>query len=151
MNPLFLILNDGFKFFDTGKSLFKIKPREIVARFIFNKNHITKKGVIKFGAFIPNKMGDTSVNRICDLDEELIWEIGRFVESKRKQNLYGRADINVGRIFHNLLKIKPWPFPLLSHANITDYPAFDPQLRNAKQKEIAADLAKDSSSKVYSA
>ncbi|MCH8157118.1 MAG: hypothetical protein IID18_05095 [Nitrospinae bacterium] len=149
MNPFFLVFKDGCKFFTTGKSFLKVKTSEILTRFIFQRNHFRENGSVKTGAFIPNKFGDTSVNRVCDLDEELIWGIGKFVESKRKQKLYGRADINVIHVLDNKLEVKPWPYPLLSHANITAYPAFDPQLQNAKQKAIAVDLAIKSSGKIY--
>lgn len=84
---------------------------------------------------------ETSVFRTSDSSEAEIWEIGRFVENKRKQSLKGRADIGVLFILKQGLSVAPEikKSGHRLHANIVGWPT-----EKDERMQIALELANES-------
>ena len=81
--------------------------------------------------------GNLSAFRIGTITESEIWEIGKDIEIKREQELYGRADILIKIVLDNNLGIDIDDSPKY-HVNILGWPTDDDKDRI---KDIAMELA----------
>ncbi|MBI5739161.1 MAG: hypothetical protein HZA16_00440 [Nitrospirae bacterium] len=117
----------------------QVRPEEVLARFIFHKNHFSiEHKRAKYAAFLPAPNGETSVFRVSGLTDIVIWQIGdKDVAVKRRMPILGRADILAFHVLNRSLRIKPDDTPPL-HANITGWPK-----EKSEQKLIAMELARD--------
>lgn len=111
-----------------------ILPEELLARYIFDKNHYRQNGTVHYNAFMPNRNNETSVFRIEGLDQKNIWDIGQDVAKLRLKALLGRADIFAKDTSDKNLKIKSAE-PPPRHANIIWF------IGKSERKEIAMELA----------
>lgn len=111
---------------------------ELLARYIFESNkYSTEKNVVKPGAFLPNRNGQTSVFSIQGLEEQEVWEIGESVATNRQKTLKARADIDLIKVTNNNLSVvddEPPP----RHANIVGWRDDKPE-----QQLIALELVED--------
>ncbi len=109
---------------------------ELLARFVLFSGWLRKSSqTVKPDAFTPYPYPDLSVTRHVALTAEELWQIGEAVADARPAKLYGRADIQAGRVRQQSLKIVPTQAPR-NHANITGWPSDKPA-----QKTIAQELA----------
>lgn len=115
----------------------RISPQEAVTRFIFSESHYAKTtGRVKYPVFLPKK-GETSVFRICKLNDTQIWDIGdNYVAPSSSRTLYARGDIVASDVFDENLTIKPDTRKHKLHANIVGWP-----LEQAKIKLLTTNLA----------
>jgi hypothetical protein len=120
---------------DTANDLAPASADELLARFIFQSNHIRGDHSVKQNAFIPYPKPNLSVTRHLGLAESELWEIGRKMADSRPATLYGRADVHASTITAQSLKIVPTATPR-NHANITGWPPDKPS-----QKIIAQEIA----------
>ncbi len=112
-----------------------IADDELLARFVLFSNWIRHDQTVRPDAFIPHPYPNLSVTRHREISEFDLWQIGKDVASKRRLNLYGRADIQAITVKTQSLRIEPTAEPK-NHANINGWPADKP-----KQKIIAQEIA----------
>lgn len=101
---------------------------EILARFVFTKRHIDRKGAnlrAKPEAFAPYRHTDMSVTRHRDISEDEVWDLGRAVGQARDLELLGRADFIARSARAESLEIEPEE-PPKNHANVSGWPAEKP-------------------------
>lgn len=117
----------------------QVSPEEKLTRYLFSKNHYSpQNNRVKYGAFLPNSNGKTSVFRISKLSEKKIWNIGETqVASSIGKSIKGRGDILARYVFLSKLEILPDNNPP-RHANIVGWPD-----EKAEQKIIALELAEN--------
>jgi len=120
---------------ETENDLPPVSADELLARFIFQSNHIRGDHSVKQNAFIPYPKPNLSVTRHLGLAETEVWEIGREMAESRPATLHGRADVHASTITTQSLKIVPTATPR-NHANITGWPPDKPS-----QKIIAQEIA----------
>ncbi len=115
----------------------KVLEEELIARFIFNSNYYSvQKGIVKFGAFLPNAKAnnDASVMRITDLDENEIRNIDTQVVSRGDRISKGRAEFIAQDAFKLDLMIEIDTGPHPRHANLTNYSSVESQKRSQAQQ-----------------
>lgn len=117
------------------RALLQVSDDELLARFIFQRNHIRSDQTVKANAFIPHPWPNLSVTRHVGLTKEELWEAGREIAEERPATLYGRADVHASTITTQSLNIVPTATPR-NHANITGWPPDKPS-----QKMIAQEIA----------
>ena len=107
----------------------EVPENDTVSRFLLSKNHFARsKNIVKYGAFLPNHDGETSVYRTTGLTEATIWQIGeKFVripisKSRHSCTLYGRGDIKAKEVVVANLDLVPKPIPHPRHADISNWP-----------------------------
>jgi hypothetical protein len=97
---------------------------ELVARFIFQRNHLRADLSVKPNAFVPpSHRLELSVTRHLQLGEEGLWTIGRNLAQQRLTILRGRADAKAA-VFHGQ-GLKVLAAPVVgnpNHANIVGWP-----------------------------
>jgi hypothetical protein len=115
----------------------KPEEEESVTRFIVHSNQFSKIGEVNYRAFEPPKSDlKTSVFRIINLTEVLIWFLGFFnVISPKRMRLYARADISYENIIANRLLLS-MDEPPHRHAIIYNWPE-----QKSERMEIAMVLA----------
>lgn len=118
-----------------------IQANENVSRFLTSKKQFVKsKSKVKYGAFLPNRNGETSVYRTTGISNTDIWLIGeKFVRlpiAKRRGscNLYGRGDIRAKEILNANFELVPKPRPHPRHADIMGWP------ENREHKQMLATM-----------
>src|SRR6266568_4343809 len=115
----------------------EVGPTELLARFIFQKNHFSRQNNrVKYNAFLPNPDGETSVFRTDGFADHEIWQTGEQVGFQRTQTLYGRGDIRTDKVVEAGLNVQPTE-PPKHHANIIDWPV-DKSERMSKAQQLAA-------------
>ncbi|MGH7630850.1 MAG: hypothetical protein ACREOF_15985, partial [Gemmatimonadales bacterium] len=99
-------------------------PAELLARFIFPKNHFSRKtSRPKPDAFLPQGSPlQASVFRTQGLSERRVWEIGLAIGTQRHRTLRARADVSAGSVTEVGLLIDPDNTPR-RHANIVGWPS----------------------------
>ncbi len=119
-----------------------IAQTERIGRYLFQKaRFVSTKRRVKYGAFLPNYNGQTSVIRITGLTENQIWNIGQNVVARRNnRNLKARADIFDSQVADEDLLIEPDTNSHKLHANIIGWPEKQSEQRLVAQK--LADKAK---------
>ncbi len=72
-----------------------IEQSERICRYLFQRSHfVPTKRRVKYGAFLPDSNGQTSVFIISGLTEGQIWDIGQNVVARLSQrSLKARADL----------------------------------------------------------
>lgn len=97
-----------------------VSPEENLTRYIFSKDHFSpQKGIVKYGAFLPDRNGETSVFRTSNLDDVTVWQIGRLIVAPGHQSpLRARADIVTQSVLEEGLRVAPDPPLHPRHANI---------------------------------
>ena len=128
-----------------------LSPDEMIVRFAFSKNHVTRKdktdrngnilkGEMKVKSALFNPVpadNKASVSRISGLDNRSIWFIGKVVEKERQEkgrpeSLRGRAEVIVSQVHEAGLMVVPAE-PPPKHANIEGYKSESEEF-NAQQK-----------------
>lgn len=118
-----------------------VENGECLARFVFDKRHIPKKGCgIKAEAMLPFKWTELSVTRHRELTEAEICSLGREVANQRstpmrKFELLGRADFPAQSARRLRLDVTP-DEPPRNHANILGWPT-----EKSAQMSLAQELA----------
>lgn len=120
---------------DTSNELSPVSADELLARFIFQSNHIRGDHSVKQNAFIPYPRPNLSVTRHLGLAQSELWEIGQEMAESRPATLYGRADVLARLVTTRFLNVVPTATPR-NHANITGWPPDKPS-----QKIIAQEIA----------
>ena len=97
-----------------------VSPEENLTRYVFSRKHFSpEKGIVKYGAFLPDSNGETSVFRISNLDDVTVWQIGRLIVAPGHQSpLRARADIVTQSVLEEGLRVTVAPAPHPRHANI---------------------------------
>lgn len=114
-----------------------VSSDELLARFIFYKNHLRQDLTFKPDAFIPYPWPDLSVTRHLELDELELWRIGSDIAEQREKTLHGRADFQAVIATIQKLQVISDPLPENpNHAIIRGWPPDKPA-----QKIIAQELA----------
>ncbi|MEW8509138.1 MAG: hypothetical protein AB2598_20850 [Candidatus Thiodiazotropha sp.] len=123
-----------------------ILENETISRFLTSSGHLAKsKRIVKYGAFLPNGNGETSVYRITGATNPDIWDIGEnyvrapIAKKRGSCNLHGRGDIEAKEILDTKLTIEPKPRPHPRHADIMSWP----ESKEEKQM-LATELANKS-------
>lgn len=82
-----------------------ILGNETISRFLTSSSHLAKtKHIVKYGVFLPNANGETSVYRVTGASNPDIWEIGEkhirapIAKNRGSCNLHGRGDIEAKEI-----------------------------------------------------
>jgi hypothetical protein len=117
----------------------RVSPTERLSRFILDKRHI--KGGLSPAAFLPPKIGGTSVYRTSGCTEWRVWVLGLlFVERKRKGKLkiIGRADLPSHTVLREGLRIRPLLRPHPRHAELTNW-SEEKHVRKDKALALAED------------
>lgn len=120
---------------ETENDLAPVSADELLARFIFQSNHIRGDHSVKQNAFIPYPRPNLSVTRHLGLAQNELWEIGQEMAESRPAKLYGRADVLARTVTTQFLNVVPTATPR-NHANITGWPPDKPS-----QKIIAQEIA----------
>jgi hypothetical protein len=109
----------------------------LFTRFVFEERHFRKSdAIVKWTAFMPDKVGETSVFRIDDVPEATIWAIGtNDVATSRGKPLLARADVCQNAITTAGLQAEPEQSTHPLHAIIVGWP--DDKIQ---QKEKALQL-----------
>ena len=121
----------------------EVSAAEVISRYCLSSSSgqiSTTKA--KYGLFLPNQKGATSVYRINGLRDDEIWQIGRdYVAAPRGGSLIARADVAVSVVNGAGLRVDPQPAPHPRHADIVDWPeGRDDKVQRAQDIAKAASL-----------
>jgi len=118
---------------------------EIVARFIYSKNHFSRAGNRpKPGAFSPYPHSELSVAHVTDLTDAEVWEISlKTVGSEPgRDKVHARADVRVRELIRNKLRAIRDDDPFERHTSVTGWPGpNDPNERKEQLKLICLELS----------
>jgi hypothetical protein len=115
-----------------------IAPSEYLARFLWQSNHFTSKGV-KVKPFLPDPIHrEVSVCRHGKEPDEQLWQIGQ----ARVKKLYGAAMLNAGKVMDAGYEVSAME-PPDRHAVIRppSTTESDPDKRDAEELSFAQKLA----------
>lgn len=117
-----------FAFFGGSRNQRNLLPREVssaepITRFLFSgKLYAASARRVKRHAFAPRN-GETSIFRIHDLRDDLIWLIGaEVVGAARGRVPLARADLSVGTVREAGLEVAADQATHPRHANIVGWP-----------------------------
>lgn len=123
------LLKGWVKFDPEPQPTANVAENETISRFLTSSGYLAKsKRIVKYGAFLPNRNGETSVYRVTGISNTDTWKIGeKYVREPiaRKRgscSLHGRGDIEAIEIIDSKLTIKPKPTPHPRHADIIGWP-----------------------------
>jgi hypothetical protein len=112
----------------------------LFTRFILEKKHYRADLTVRYAAFMPNRNGETSVFKINNISEAIIWRIGNSeVAVVREKALQARADINKKNITEAGLNTEFKQSFHYLHANIIGWP--DDRLEKQEKARQLADNA----------
>jgi hypothetical protein len=130
----------------------ELPPGELVARFIYSKNHMTARNSRpKPGAFDPSPHSVLSVVHSTGLSDAEVWGIGRLTlsDSPGRERIHGRADIPTSSFIEKGLRTVRDDIGFQRHVSVTGWPQMaDADERKQRRKEICLQLSLDAAIKL---
>ncbi len=114
-----------------------IAQDEMLARFVFFRDHLRSNGNLKPNAFMPPPDLELSVTRHLMTSESELWAIGMDIGEARQRPLIGRGDVSATVCLAQNLTVNADPLAENpNHAAVRGWPVDKPA-----QKNIALEMA----------
>lgn len=106
----------------------QVSSDEVLARFIFQSNHLRADRTLRPAAFMPNPVTlELSVVRHLALSDQQIWSVATFIATTIEKHLYARADLKAEVFQAQRLRVVPAAeINNPNHANVADWPSQKP-------------------------